>query len=525
MSHLQWLHLFHDRLRALDGAGGDSSSNGGSGSSERLLKWADWLVPPQPPPSGTRSAATAAAAASPAHATVVVDEEDREEQEGSRTIHEPVPLRRANDLRGQDADFANGNAAHMDGAVSGGAVPDAGFVPISGSAASHPGAVGAVPGQAVERADVAGTSPRSTTQVSSASSSPSWVMTAAGSTSSSSSTSSSPSPSPSSLETTQTADEEGPAPGRPTPTTTTMGGSPMSPSSLSTSLETAPPDAETPPPLETAPSVHDRDGGIAVTAHVTRNGDHNAEERRQQAKESPSSPASQRVLAAVLREFARAEADVAKARRTLLEKEFSNPSRGHVLQVLLRSLSGEGNESVDDGSREADAFEGSDEEGSLGGWSNTRRRGEGAVGTPSAFLASVALSLGFGLGGGDECDGNTREGNPAVQKGAEPGVGDDAATDGADGPEAGVRDPGTAGAFSASSQRRSGRGERGDAALDGDDGDEWFGAANGDREAVGSWGFRDSGFCLESDRMDGGDPYVVMRGNRSESNTLFRPLL
>lgn len=44
--------------------------------------------------------------------------------------------------------------------------------------------------------------------------------------------------------------------------------------------------------------------------------------------------------------------------------------------------------------------------------------------------------------------------------------------------------------------------------------DGWFGAVDGDKEAIGSWGFRDSGFSLESDMADGGNPYVVMRGNR-----------
>lgn len=46
--------------------------------------------------------------------------------------------------------------------------------------------------------------------------------------------------------------------------------------------------------------------------------------------------------------------------------------------------------------------------------------------------------------------------------------------------------------------------------------DMWFGASDGDKEALGSWGFRDSGFSIASDRADGGDPYVVMRGTRWE---------
>lgn len=49
-----------------------------------------------------------------------------------------------------------------------------------------------------------------------------------------------------------------------------------------------------------------------------------------------------------------------------------------------------------------------------------------------------------------------------------------------------------------------------------DEDDMWFGASDGDKEALGSWGFRDSGFSIASDRAGGGDPYVVMRGTRWE---------
>lgn len=48
-----------------------------------------------------------------------------------------------------------------------------------------------------------------------------------------------------------------------------------------------------------------------------------------------------------------------------------------------------------------------------------------------------------------------------------------------------------------------------------DGGDGWFGAADGDKEAFGSWGFKDSGFSLAADEKDSAaEPYVVMRGGR-----------
>lgn len=37
----------------------------------------------------------------------------------------------------------------------------------------------------------------------------------------------------------------------------------------------------------------------------------------------------------------------------------------------------------------------------------------------------------------------------------------------------------------------------------GDDTDKWFGALDGEKEAFGSWGYRDSSFSLVSDREGG----------------------
>lgn len=171
-----------------------------------------------------------------------------------------------------------------------------------------------------------------------------------------------------------------------------------------------------------------------------------------------------------MRELDLAEEAVAEARQMLLDKGFFQPSRGHVLQVLLRNAAGE------NGVRER-------VENPCETPSNARRsRVSGCGGPappPSAFLASVALSL-----NGDAS--TLREPNPSRE------LADSAST-------AAVAD--------AASQPGSGD--------DVDEGESWFGAVDGDKEAVGSWGFRDSGFCLESDRADGGDPYVVMRGNRS----------
>lgn len=48
-----------------------------------------------------------------------------------------------------------------------------------------------------------------------------------------------------------------------------------------------------------------------------------------------------------------------------------------------------------------------------------------------------------------------------------------------------------------------------------DDEDGWFGAADGDKEAFGSWGFRDAGFALSAEKDDASaEPHVVMRGAR-----------
>ncbi|CAM9189791.1 unnamed protein product, partial [Ectocarpus fasciculatus] len=439
MNHLQWVHLLHDRLRSdgrRDGGDGDSSSSSSSRSSSR---WAEWLVP-SVPLSSKAAASTAAASA----ARLAARREENEHDKGG-VLGQPSTLWLS------------------DSSANGGADADAG---VAGDTA------------AATVAETARNSPRST-ESSSASSSPSWVMATGASTSSCSSSST-----PSSFELTSSLDDDGAAPC----TATTAASSPSS-------FEITPPEDTATPSLETTPSVYDGhshgDGEGSVANYSRRNDEDDVENQGEPALFS--SEASRRVLAAVLREFNRAESAVAEARAALVERGFSRPSPGHVLQVLVRNANegGEWRGGQEPGSSE-------DEEGA-----RLEVRGcSGAVrGAPSLFLASVALSLG--------CGGDDPRGNNAERNGA-----DSAAIDGAS--EADFKNASAATAAAAgflSVSRRSGRGEHEPtSAVEDDDG--WFGAVDGDKEAAGSWGFRDSGFCIESDRSDGANPFVVMRGNR-----------
>lgn len=198
-----------------------------------------------------------------------------------------------------------------------------------------------------------------------------------------------------------------------------------------------------------------------------------------------------------MREFDLAEAAVSEAREALLEKGFSQPSPGHVLQFLLRN-DGRNN---DGGWNEQNEDPGGEQH--IAG--RVMRGCDGASpGPPSVFLASVALSL--------HGDGRSLWDKTDLRDGAVSAATGNGADAGAFGSE--PKDAAAAAGSGEVSQRRELRG--GDSeGLSGDgDEDDWFGAVGSDREAVGAWGFRDSGFCLESDRRDGRDPHVVMRGNR-----------
>lgn len=228
--------------------------------------------------------------------------------------------------------------------------------------------------------------------------------------------------------------------------------------------------------------------------------------------------ATERVLEAVLREFDRAERAVSDARKALTDRGFSEPNPGHVLQ-FIRSAREEGEAEEEE---EAGAGEGDGEK-------RVAMRGTSDC---CVFLASAALSVEGGVRGQHE--GNV----PGKVSGTVPGEGmaknvprnsvavEKSENGGAPGLEGGERGGGGATAAAGSEGNYSTTGtlavsrdecerELGDSEEDEDEGEDgWFGAVDGDKEAVGSWGFRDSGFSLESDRADGGNPYVVMRGNR-----------
>ncbi|CAB1112580.1 unnamed protein product [Ectocarpus sp. CCAP 1310/34] len=446
MNHLQWVHLLHDRLRGHGRGDGNGGGGGGGSRSRSWSRWAEWLVP-QLPPCSNAAALTADSAARLAAG--------REENEKDIILRQPSTLWLS------------------DSTANGGADADAGVVGDTAAAAV---------------AETARNSPR-LTESSSGSCSPSWVMATGASTSSCSSSST-----PSSFELTSSLDDDGATPC----TAATAASSPSS-------FEITPSEETATSPLETTPSVDDGhghghgDGDGSRASYSRRNDDDDGDGENQEEAARSSSVASRRVLAAVLREFDRAESAVAEARAALVERGFSRPSPGHVLQVLVRKANEGGPWRGEQGSGSSD-----DEEGARLG---VRGCGGAVRGAPSLFLASVALSLGRG---GDDPRGNNAGGNGT----------NFAATD--DDSEAGFKTSSAAAAAVAAAEslsvsRRSVRGGGGgqhEPTTAVEDDDDWFGAVDGDKEAVGSWGFRDSGFCIESDRSDGANPFVVMRGNR-----------
>ena len=416
MNHLQWLHLLEGKMRG---------GSGGGDASLQLTRWADWLVPPPPPRSGTATAAGTS--------------EKEEGEGGGGDVREELRHLQAEDVGASDgstgASIASGTACGIGVYVD---IPDPADLSATATAADTG-----------ETAETSMNSPRSA-ESSSSSSTPSWVMTNGSSTESSSTSSA-----PCSFEGAPLLDEVSRAAAAPSTATTSAPSSSLSPSPFEAAAS-----------MESAPSFSNSDGSDGATdaRNRVRHGD---EDSRHHV---PSSSASHRVLAAITRELDLAEEAVAEARQTLLDKGFSQPSRGHVLQVLSRNAAGE------DGARNPAESRG--ETPSNAGRASVRGCG-GTAPPPSLFLAAVALSL------------NSDAGFLGVPKPSRKLAGSAS----------------TAAVADAASQAGSG-----DAV---DEGETWFGAMDGDKEAVGSWGFRDSGFCLESDRADGGDPYVVMRGNRS----------
>lgn len=212
------------------------------------------------------------------------------------------------------------------------------------------------------------------------------------------------------------------------------------------------------------------------------------------------SDAIKRVLDAVLHEFDVAEQTVSLARQALVHRGFSCPSPGHVLQTLTEA------EAEASRCRRHDAPSSRAQEEyyrsevnvggppQSGGPSHSGKDNNGAK--PdfpcrgcSLFLAAAALSL-------------------SPHDHATSPFSTDAA----------VSDEGSAvDAWSRNTDECDGGGvdeveEEGDPD---DDGDGWFGVADEDTEAFGSWGFKDSGFSLAVDeRGDTGEPHVVMRGLR-----------
>ncbi len=417
MNHLQWLHLLEGGLRGRDTRG------------RRLTRWADWLLPPPPPPTSGTGFATAAAA----EGTL---EENGEEGEGEGSV-----------VRGSVDDGADMGGDTTCGLGAYFREPDCASSPPGGSDAAT----------AHETAESGETFPPPAESSSVASSSPSWVLAADASTGSSSSSSSSSSPL--SFGMTSLLDDDGAGTTTATPAAAeaheSTNGAPSC-SSPSPSFD------ETTASVEITSSANGDDNNGGAEATKVEQGSTQVPKDTQQCL---LSAASQRVLAAILREFDLAEGAVAEARQTLLDKGFSQPSRGHVLQVLRNAREDKCQDQVEDSVEAREA-----------GQLRMQGRG-GSASSSSAFLASVALSV----HGGGVC--------PLGAKSAPQNDLDSAST------------------VATALLRGSGD--------DADEGGSWFGAVDGDKEAVGSWGFRDSGFCLESDRADGGDPYVLMRGNRS----------
>ena len=402
-------------LHLLEGRLRDGSGGGDAG--RQLTRWADWLVPSPPPTSGCVAAAG-------------TTQEKEGDEEGGSDVREDLRLVHAADVGASDGsvctsiagDTSCGIGVYVD-------IPDRADLSASSVAADTR-----------ETAETAMNSPRSA-ESSSSSSTPSWVMANGSSTDSSSASSA-----PSSFEVTPLLDEES-----------------RGAETSSTATTTAPTSSTSPLPfeaatsLESASSVNSSDGSDGASGPRNTAVGHGGE----------ISSASHRVLAAIMRELDLAEKAVVEARQALLDKGFAHPSRGHVQQVLFRDAT------------EENSAENSAGETVSNLWRSRVTGCGGSARTPSAFLASVALSLNSDVSSLGESKGSLK-------------LEDSVAT-----------------AAVADSASRRGSDE------DGDEGESWFGAVDGDKEAVGSWGFRDSGFCLESDRADGGDPYVVMRGNRS----------
>eukprot|EP00752_Nemacystus_decipiens_P003513 g3241.t2 len=407
MNHLQWLHLLEGRMRKENGVGV---------ASRQRTKWADWLVPPPPPTSRSVTAAG--------------NTEKEENEAGGSDVRGCMRSLQAYDVGAGDGRVDASVASGIDVCVD---IPDRADLSATAAAAGTS-----------ETAETAMNSPRSA-KSSSSSSTPSWVMANGSSTDSSSASSA-----PSSFEVTPLLDEDNRAAGAHNTSTILVSASSPSPSSFEAAAS-----------MGSESSVSNDDGSDGATDLKKRVG-HDDEDATQ--VEVSSSSASHRVLAAIMRELDLAEKAVAEARQTLIDKGFSQPSPGHMLQVLLQNEAGESEgrgEAENPGKTPTNA-------------GRSRMRGHGGTApAPSVFLASVALSLTGDTTSVGEPNGSRKLADAPPTSTSQPGSGDDAG-----------------------------------------DVESWFGVVDGDKEAIGSWGFRDSGFCLESDRADGEDPYVVMRGNR-----------
>lgn len=212
-----------------------------------------------------------------------------------------------------------------------------------------------------------------------------------------------------------------------------------------------------------------------------------------------------RVLEAVLTEFDKAEVAVAHAREALLERGFSHPSPGHVLQALKQAQDEE-RENEGEACGDSTRKNGVDSERTdgLSHESCSRER----LSPSTLFLASAALSV-SGQGKSETCialagvrvaDGH-REGRGYDDISLSQAESNLTRVSASDGWTSSVLPNGSMVATIMED------------AL-GDDTDIWLGASDDNKEAFGSWGYRDSGFSLVSDPGGNGEPYVVMRGGR-----------
>ena len=228
----------------------------------------------------------------------------------------------------------------------------------------------------------------------------------------------------------------------------------------------------------------------------------------------------------MLREFDLAERAVSEARKALMDRGFCQPSLSHILQFIRNAREGGGAEGGT-GAGEIETRVAMRGSRSAGG-------GGGGAGGCCVFLASAALSVGgvireqheknvlenvSGTASGHVLGGvlgnvpRNVVGNKKAEDGDVCSRGDRGSGGNTAATAAGSMDKSAATVSLAVSDTDGGVQGEGEDDEDEDE-DGWFGAMDGDKEAVGSWGFRDSGFSLESDRADGGNPYVVMRGNR-----------